>query len=298
MWRNFKMQKLESLFAAGRNLLILAGSVCLIGGAAQAQDSGAAKDQGYKVGENKQANVVDDQLPLPQADKAASTGQRFMRFDYVSGNVTWRAAENGAWSKATVNVSLHEGSQIWAADGGRAEIRFNDGSLLRLGNNAVITLQTVFSDAQGEFTQIKMVSGLATMRLRREHSLYQVDAGGVSVKATGPAEVRIGMTKETEVGVRMGQATIEGKPGKTVLHAGNYVAVGSTDAPYSFTKLPAEDSWDRWNDERDRKIDPQSYPYPRAYPAYGPAPAFFFGLNVPIGPVYHPYFGRGLWHRW
>jgi len=295
------MQTANNMITVGRNLAVLAASVCLMAVAAQAQDSAVVKDQGYKVGETKVANPVDDQSAsstnAPATAPSTGNSQRFMRIDYVSGNVTWRATDSAAWSKATVNLPLHEGAEVWAADGGRAEIRFNDGSVLRLGNNAVATLQTVYSDSQGEFTQIKMASGLATIRLRHVHSLYQVDAGAVSVKATGPAEVRIGVSKDTEVGVRMGQATVEGKPGKTTLHAGNYVAVTGAEASYKISPLPAEDSWDRWNDERDRKLDPRPYPYGGPRPAYG-AP-FFFGLSVPIGPVYHPYFGRGLyWRRW
>ena len=58
--------------------------------------------------------------------------------------------------------------------GGRAEIRFNDGSLLRLGNDAVVTLQTVYGDADGEFTQIKLVSGLISLRPKLERSVYQI----------------------------------------------------------------------------------------------------------------------------
>jgi len=281
-----------------QNLLLLAGSICLISGTAYAQDSG------YKVGE-KPTTAQTGAAPAT-ADKPATGDKqpvaetkRLARIDYVSGNVTWRADDNAAWAKAKSNVSLREGAQIWATDGGRAEIRFDDGSLLRIGNGAVVTLQTLFGDAQGEFTQIKMAAGVATLRPKQERSVYQVDTPSHTVKMSGPARVRIGVGDEVEIGVRLGQATVEGKQGKTVVHAGNYLAVHDGSAPYDIHILPAEDSWERWNDERDHILD-KGYPvYPVTRPVYAPAPSVWFNLAFPIGPVYpHYWFGRGAyWHR-
>ena len=106
---------------------------------------------------------------------------------------------NGA--KPQTKLALREGAQIWAEEGGRAEIRFDDGSLFRLGKDAVVTLQTFYSDDKGEFTRIKLNSGLVMLVPKVEYSVYQVDTPFNSIKANGPGRVRIGVGNAVEVGV-------------------------------------------------------------------------------------------------
>jgi ferric-dicitrate binding protein FerR (iron transport regulator) len=273
---------------------------------AQAQTT----DQGYRVSEGKVNDQVTDPVP-PAATAQPVATKRLARFDFVSGNVTWRADDAASWSKATQNLPLKEGAQIWVTDGGRAELRFDDGSLLRLGNNAVVTIQTVYSDAEGNFTQIKMTSGLLTMRVRQEKSVFQVDTAGVSVKAKGPARVRVGSANDIEVGVLQGQATVEGKQGKTVVHASNDLTTRDGTTPYDVQRLPDPDSWERWNDERDRALgNADGVPvvvaprpvvvYPAVAPVYVPTSSFFLGLNFGFGPgwgYHHGYGWRGGWFR-
>lgn len=82
--------------------------------------------------------------------------------------MTWRADDNASWSKATVNLPVRDGTQLWASDGGRAEIRFDDGSLLRLGNDAIVTVQSLYRDDQGAFTQIRMIAGVVMLLPKKE----------------------------------------------------------------------------------------------------------------------------------
>lgn len=194
--------------------------------------------------------------PVPDPlDATASVGPiRLARFSYVRGNVTWRPSEGAAWSAATVNLPIRQGAQVWVTDGGRAEVQFDDGSLLRLGNGAVATLQTLFSDADGEFTEIELNEGLSTLELRASQSIYQVDTPLVSIKSEGPSKVRIGVDSDVEIAVRSGRAAVEGSGRKTVLDAGSYLDLTDAEAAFSAGRLPDPDSWDRWNDARDRQL--------------------------------------------
>jgi hypothetical protein len=185
---------------------------------------------------------------------------RLARFAYVSGNVSWRPDETAQWSDATVNIPLREGAQIWVADGGRAEIQFDDGSVVRFGSGAVATLQTLYSDEDGEFTEIKLNGGLATLCLKHAVSVYQVDTPLASVKAAGPSEFRLGVDKGLEVGVRLGKAVVEGQQNQANLVAGDYLSVADAQAAFSVGKLPHEDSWDLWNDERDDLLNDADNP--------------------------------------
>ena len=180
---------------------------------------------------------------------------RLARFASVRGNVTWRADEGLEWSQATTNLPLRQGAQIWVTDGGRAEVQFDDGSLLRLGSGALVTLKTLYSDQDGEFTQITVTEGLATLRARHERGVYRMDTPLVSVTARGPARVRLGVSDGVEVAVREGQASIEGGLGKATMQNGDYLDLRDANTPYDARRVPGEDNWDRWNDERDAALD-------------------------------------------
>ena len=217
---------------------------------------GFAVRDSYQIGEGGKPVTQADRVPsVDQPSPSVGAGPiRLARFSYVKGNVTWRTSDNAAWSPASVNLPIRQGAQVWVTDGGRAEVQFDDGSLLRLGSGAVVTLQTLFSDADGEFTELQMSDGLATLELRASKSIYQMDTPLVSVKSEGPSKVRIGVDSDVEVAVQGGRAAVEGSGHKTVLEAGGYLDIPDADAAFSAGRLPDADSWDRWNDGRDRQL--------------------------------------------
>ena len=207
---------------------------------------------GYQIGEG---------TPLGAAASPAAAGGtvgagpiRLARFSFVQGNVTWREGDGAAWSPASVNLPIRQGAQVWVADGGRAEVQFDDGSLLRLGNGAVVTLQTLYSDQNGEFTELKLSEGLSALELRGTESIYQIDTPFVSVKSEGPSKVRVGVDSSVEVAVRLGKATVEGNGTKTTLSNGDYLDLNDGASVYNVNPLPDEDSWDRFNDDRDQQL--------------------------------------------
>jgi hypothetical protein len=233
-----------------RGWLVLLGLLIGISGsAAQRGIAQQTSDGGYAVSETGEVQAPD---AVPNAGTAENTGPvRLARIAFVQGNVTWRTDDSTDWSAATVNLPLRQGAQIWVTDGGRAEIQFDDGSLLRLGTAAVVTLQTLYSDSDGEFTELKMTGGLASLRLRHDHAVYQVNTPLGSVKAAGPAALRIGIGNGLEVAVQSGKATLEGAQGRADLQSGDFLDLVDSNSPYTVRDIPRPDSWDRWNKERD-----------------------------------------------
>ncbi len=282
----------------GINLLFLLASGCILTGSSVIAQSPTGD---YKVGEKKADNSDND------LSRSSTPQQRAARIDYVNGNVTWRAREKDKWSKAGSNVPVREGAQIWVTDGGHAEVRFDDGSLLRLGNNSVVTLKHIFRDDDGEFTQINMISGLATLMPKQKQSLFEVDTPLVSLHATGPAHVRIGVGDDIEVAVRSGSVNVEGKLGKTTVRSGDYLSIDHNTTAYALKDLPAPDSWERWNDDCDDKLagidhSNRSGPWPVYVPGpvYVPEPSYWFSFDFG-----RPYYGYHGWrgggfhgHRW
>lgn len=205
-----------------------------------------------------------------QPDNSSQDGNgpvRLARFSYIEGNVSWRPDSNSDWSDASVNLPLRQGAQIWVTGNGRAEIQFDDGGYLRLGDSAVATLQSMYSDDNGEFTEVRLNDGLASLDLRNERSLYQVDTSLGSVTADGPARVRVGSNSGLEVAVRDGSAKVETENGDTSLDAGDYVYLPTADDTMVVDAVPGEDDWDQFNDSRDQQINNPNSDQSRYLPA-------------------------------
>lgn len=238
----------------------------------------AAQEQGYHVGEDQKEPTV-----APRAE-ARSTGtiHRLARIEYLSGSASWRPDSEAKWERAENHHTLAEGDQLKVEEGGRAEIRFDDDSILRVGGNSNITFKTVFLDAQGEYTQITMNSGLATLEAREERSVFEVNTPGVTVKTMGPSRIRIGVESGVEVAVTRGRANLEGPQGKKSLVSGDFVSLHQDDKTYVVHAIPAPDSWDRWNQDRDRKLAEDEYT-PRYYaPPSRESLGVFFSLGFPV----------------
>ncbi|MBV9852227.1 MAG: FecR domain-containing protein [Armatimonadetes bacterium] len=234
----------------------LVAALCAGGSPTWAQQSGSAPAS-YQVGEEDRPappNVSTDTASMPGSATAdADAGPvRLARFSYLKGDVSWRPDTGAQWSAATLNLPFRQGAQVWASGHSRAEVQFDDGSLLRLGADAVVTLETLYSDSQGEFTELRLSQGLASLTLPHAKSIFQVDTPDASLKADGPARFRVGARPGTEIAVRAGKVNIQDAQGKTFLEAGDYIDITDPKAPFDIQDLPAEDGWDKFNDERDR----------------------------------------------
>lgn len=210
---------------------------------------------GYQDPQDGPSGAPGNQDAQGEASDANSGPVRLARFSLVTGDVTWRDSTDGSWSAASQNMPLRQGAQIWVSDGGRAEVQLDDGSRIRLDSNTLITLQTLYSDADGEFTEITLNDGQVYLHLNNKYSLYQVNTPQASLKAVGPAQIRVEGGKDAGFGVRSGSASVEGKLGKADLNAGDFVYTTNQDSRYIVKELPNPDNWDTWNLRRDEALD-------------------------------------------
>ncbi len=195
----------------------------------------------------------------PDPATADSGPVRMARFGLIQGQgVVWRPDPGADWSGASENLPIRQGSQVSVGRGSRAEIQFDDGSVLRLASGALVTLTTLYSDSKGEFTEIKLNDGLATMSLRNKYSLYQIDTPDASVKAYGPSRLRIGVGRGVEIADRAGEIEVEGGQGTSTLRSGQYAYIADPNAPVELGPVPHEDNWDRYADQRDQYWDHRS----------------------------------------
>jgi len=225
-----------------------------------------AQTGGYQVGEGTATNPATTSstggvATIPPNSPATA---RFARIEYVSGNVTWRRDATANWTPLKQYTALNAGTQIWAVGEGKVEIRFEDGAIVRLGHGALATLDTLYSDTQGGYTRVALTAGLGMLTLKNTRSVYEVDLPTLTAIASGPSRVRVGADRGAEVSMRAGKAVVQSKlavkPAKVNINSGDYAAIIGSDTAITVKRLPALDSWDRWNDERDH-IPGASYPH-------------------------------------
>ena len=232
------------------------------------------------------------------SDTGGNSGPvRMGRIAYTQGKISWRTSDQADWSNATTNLPLRQGASVWVNNGGRAEIQFDDGSRLRLGNGTIVTLETMYSDDKGELTELKLNTGLASFTLVSKLSQYQIDTPLTSIKAVGPAQIRIGISKGIEVAVRKGTVQFEGSQGTTTLNTGDYATLNNNSDPIRVASLPAADNWDQFNDNRDASYNQPDAYLPRSVAImsgnlnnYGS-----WRSNARYGHIWHP---RGISANW
>jgi hypothetical protein len=235
-------------------IVLMLGTVCV-----HAQSGTDPNQSGASTGPTYQITPDTRSTPPPDSastQDAANVGPvRLARFSYVDGDVTWRPSSTDDWSSAGVNIPLREGAEVWVTNGGRAEVQFDDGSYLRLGDGAIVTLQTLSSDATSEFTELQLNQGLVTLKLKNPASDFQVDTPLATIKVDGGDDVRVGVGDGVEIAVHGGTASLSNANSSTDLNAGNYVYLADASSPFDIGPIPHEDSWDQWNDSRNALIE-------------------------------------------
>ncbi len=200
------------------------------------------------------AAVVTGAMAQGQESTSSSGAVRLARFSYIEGKVLWRPDSTTEWSEATSNLPIRQGSQISTSDDARAEIQFDDGSTLRMTSGAVLTLDNLYSDADGEFTELKLNDGTASMHLKTQFSIYQIDTPDGSVKSSGPAKVRLDASSHLKVAVQEGRATLDTPAGEYKLHVGDFSQVSSSNVAPDILDLPGSDDFDQFCDSRDASM--------------------------------------------
>ncbi|MDE2127926.1 MAG: FecR domain-containing protein [Armatimonadetes bacterium] len=198
------------------------------------------------------------QNPNPGADTQGPV--RMARFSNNVGAVMFRPSSTNLWATATINQPLRQGASIYLQRGADSEVQFDDGAAMRLGYQAAVTLQTMYSDSQGEFTELRLTTGAMTLHLRHGNSIYQVDTPFASVRADGPADFRVGVGAALTVSDYAGRAQVQSSGGNRWVDAGQSVRLGGAGAAISLQSRPRSDSFDHWCRHRDTVLygDPTS----------------------------------------
>ncbi|PYX33689.1 MAG: hypothetical protein DMG81_20960 [Acidobacteria bacterium] len=192
-----------------------------------------------------------------------------------------------------VNQPIMSSDKVSTGVSSRAEVQLDHSNILRLGDN---TLTTVASLSRTQI-QVQVARGLVDYTVfKGSEADVEINTANVAIhpaQKDGIYRVEVNSEGETQVIVRKGEAEISTPQGSTHLEKGRMVIVRGTaeQARYKEDEAPSKDSWDSWNNDRDRAIrDAQSWSHTnRYYVGSEDLDAYGRWDNVPdYGPVWVP----------
>ena len=138
----------------------------------------------------------------------------------------------------------------------RAEVQFDNANFLRLGANT----EAQFAQMEQNRYQIQVARGTVDFSVIRQTSAdIEVDTPSVSVRPRERGNYRITVLEDgqSEITVRAGQVEVYTPRGVETVTAGKTMMVRGDPAnpEYQIVAAIGPDDWDRWNADRDRRLE-------------------------------------------
>jgi hypothetical protein len=194
-------------------------------------------------------------LTISYAEDPEYTNNSIARLSYVNGNAFIQRSSELAYEEGVVNMPIAQGDRVGTTDG-RAEVYFGKGKYIRLDNKTKVDFINL-PKRGNDLIQIRIWSGhvyFSVNSLDREKSL-EIHTADVSIYILDEGLYRINVreNQETEIFVFNGLIEAAGESGSVLIkEAQKLVAIEGhfTSRPIRFHAV-AEDSFDRWNEDRD-----------------------------------------------
>lgn len=191
-----------------------------------------------------------------EPDGQYEPGRAVARLSVMNGEVSVRRGDSGDVVAAVVNAPLMADDRVLTSSSGRAEVELDASNVIRIAPNSEVR----FTAMDVRSFQIQVAAGTVTFRtLRPSQAQVEVDTPSVAVRPLQPGAYRVTVHEDgtSEITVRIGEAEVDSQRGGERLEAGQTMdARGpASDAEFQVVQGIPRDSFDRWNDERDRYIE-------------------------------------------
>lgn len=250
------------------------------------------------------AALVGGFLMLPAM---ASSHVRIVRLSDVEGTVQIDRATGQGYEKAIQNMPITQGTKLWTKDDGRAEIEFEDGSVVRTIPNTKINFSELsLTDSGGKLSTVNLQEGTAYINFAgKKDDVLTLNFGHESTRLTHPAHFRVEMDDtEAVLAVVKGDVEIEGNSGAVKVAKGHSASFDLADNDkYEVAKNFEPDPYDNWDQQQGQYHDRYyssnyngggSYPY-----SYGVSDLNYYGnyYSVPgYGFMWQPFFTGIGWN--
>jgi len=198
----------------------------------------------------------DDQGQGSEPDGQYEQGRAVARISVMNGDVSVRRGDSGEVTAAAVNGPLMAGDTLLTSSSSRAEIQLDYGKVLRVGPNSEVR----FSGMDIKSFQVQIAAGTVTFRvLRASESQAELDTPSIAVHPLKQGVYRVAVREDgtSEITVRSGEVEIYSQKGSERLAPGRtmYARGSSSDPEFQVSEAIPPDSWDRWNEDRDRYLE-------------------------------------------
>ena len=235
----------------------------------------------------------------------ADSQARIVRLSDVEGTIRIDRNVGQGYEKAFLNMPITAGTKIWAKEDGRAEVEFEDGSILHIVPDTKVSFSALsMRDSGGKLTTVDVEKGTAYLSyLGKGEDEFTVNFGHESATLAKAAHFRIDLNdQESELSVFKGELEVRGPAGSVQVEKDHSVTFDlNDDDRYKLASDIEPGPYDEWDKqqvqyhERDynAKANGPSIPY-----GYGVSDLNFYGnyYSVPgYGYFWQPYFANMAW---
>ncbi len=182
----------------------------------------------------------------------------YARLSFLTGNIFVQRSADLGYEEGVVNMPLAAGDRLGTTDG-RAEIYLGNSNYIRLDENTKIDLIRM-PQGRDELTEIQLWAGslyLSAGSLSREKDIViHTPDSSVYILERGLYRIDVWEGEDTEIFVFKGVVEAAGANDSLLLQDAQRVKAirgNFTSRPASFMAA-AEDSFDRWNEDRDNQV--------------------------------------------
>jgi hypothetical protein len=189
----------------------------------------------------------------------AESNVRIVHLSYIDGDAQVDLTNQDAgFTHAVLNMPLMSGMWVYTPKGGRAEVQFENGSTVRLVDDAQIQFEKLaLADSGGKINVINVDHGVVYFNFDKVNSNDQVTikAGGKIFRITKSGRLRVDAAEKTvKVAVLRGEATLAGEPAVDIKSHETLSLAVATPGEYKVATGTDRLDADRWNKDRDNEV--------------------------------------------
>ena len=179
-----------------------------------------------------------------------------VRLSYVAGTVGVKRPASSEWAKAQVNTPIQEGLSFSTSKSSFAEVEFENGSTVRLGEYSKVAFEQLAIDENGnKLNHLTFEQGYATFHfLPEHHDAYSVKVADATLTPSGKSEFRTDLQRGKSR-VEVFQGSVEVATAAKTVKLGKDKVLDfdpiSTEASLDVKQGIDKDSWDKWTSARD-----------------------------------------------
>jgi len=156
------------------------------------------------------------------------------------------------WSAASINMPLEPGDRLYTGDGGRVEVEFDDGSVIRLASQTDVEMLAM----REQHVQMRLLLGLLFLTGRSSVEFeVNTPAAAFTTEDKGIYRFEVAENGDTFGIVRKGEMEAANNRFSRQIESGQMLQVPAAEnESESLSRYTERDAWDEWNDRRNADL--------------------------------------------